>query len=110
MKLPNGDKAIIDERKIREYLLSTSHPVGRFKAKFFAGIGLGPEDWRSLAAAMIQIAMDGEARLVEQNQHGRKFLVVGTLAGAGGRSAEVVSVWIVRSGDDIPRLVTVYPR
>lgn len=35
MKLPNGQKAVVDERKVREYLLSASHPVGRFKARFF---------------------------------------------------------------------------
>ena len=43
MKLPNGEQAIIDERKVREYLLSPSHPVGRFKLKFFSGIGFGPD-------------------------------------------------------------------
>ena len=29
MKLPNAQNAIVDERKVREYLLSPSHPVGR---------------------------------------------------------------------------------
>jgi hypothetical protein len=30
--LPNADQAIIDPVKRQGYLLSTSHPIGRFKA------------------------------------------------------------------------------
>jgi hypothetical protein len=35
--LPNSERAIVDEAKVRDYLLSPSHPVGRFKAAFFSG-------------------------------------------------------------------------
>ncbi len=108
--LPNGGQAIVDERKVREYLLSPSHPVGRFKAKFFASLGFGSENWRELSAAIMKIAGSDTARLVEENQYGRKYLVFGTLTGPTGASAAVQSVWFVGSGDDTPRLVTVYPR
>lgn len=110
MKLPNSEKAAIDQRKVREYLLSTSHPVGRFKARFFAGIGFGPENWQALATAIAQVAANGDAQLVQDNEYGRKYLVLGALGGPAGRSAEVVSVWIIRAGSDTPHLVTVYPR
>ena len=110
MKLPNGGVAIVEERKIREYLVSRSHPVGRFKARFFASLGYGPDNWRVLAAAIRGLATHEDAQLVEENEHGRKYMVQGTLTGPQGRSAEVVSVWIIRVGDDVPRLVTVYPR
>jgi hypothetical protein len=30
--LPNADRAEIDVEKLREYLLSSTHPVGRLKA------------------------------------------------------------------------------
>ena len=39
MKLPSADRVQIDDRKIREYLLSRTHAVGRFKARFFAAVG-----------------------------------------------------------------------
>jgi len=41
VKLPNADRVRIDERKVRGYLLSPSHPVGRFKARVFAALGFG---------------------------------------------------------------------
>jgi hypothetical protein len=36
MKLPNGDRAMVHEAKVRDYLLSTDHPIGRFKARVFS--------------------------------------------------------------------------
>jgi hypothetical protein len=35
MKLPNSDRATIDDRKLIDYVLSPEHPIGRFKAAFF---------------------------------------------------------------------------
>ncbi len=91
MKLPNNEKAAIDERKIREYLLLTSHPVGRFKAKFFATLRFGPGNWQMLAKAIDQVAATGDAELVQDSKYGRKYLVQGALTGLKGRSAEAVS-------------------
>lgn len=109
MKLPNGEQAIIDERKVREYLLSPSHPVGRFKLKFFAGIGFGPASWRPFIATLAELAEKGEARIAEEGEFGRKYSVSGLLTGPRGRAVSVVSVWIFEHGSDKPRLVTVYP-
>jgi hypothetical protein len=39
VKDPDWEKAEIDPAKIRDYLLSLTHPVGRFKAPFFAALG-----------------------------------------------------------------------
>ena len=110
MKLPEGEKAIVDGRKIREYLVSRSHPAGRFKAQFFANLGFGPPNWQVVAPAILRRATNDDARHVEEAEHGRECSVPGTLTGPQGRSADVVSVWNVRVGDDGPRLVTVYPR
>jgi hypothetical protein len=35
MKLPDGDKAIIDQRKIIDYSLSPDHDDGKHKARLF---------------------------------------------------------------------------
>jgi len=39
LKIPNGDAAIIPIEKIRDYLLSPTHPVGRYKAAVFRQLG-----------------------------------------------------------------------
>ena len=110
MKLPNSQKAIVDERKVREYLLSPSHPVGRFKARFFGSIGFPPEAWSGFVSALQRLAAEGEVQMLEDSEYGQKYAVRGEISGPGSRPAEVESVWIIRAGDDTPRLVTVYPR
>jgi len=109
MKLPNGEKAVVDERKVREYLLSSSHPVGRFKARFFESLGFPPEAWSGFVEAVQRLAREGEAQMLEESEYGQKYAVRGRIGGPGARQAEVDSVWIIRAGDDTPRLVTVYP-
>lgn len=110
MKLPNSDSALIDPAKVRDYLLSSEHPVGRFKAAFFAGMGYARDDWRRLSSDLLEIARTGDAISGPGNQFGRKYEVRGTLAGVGHRAAGVVTVWIVLANETSPRFVTAYPR
>jgi len=109
VKLPHADRVFIDERKIREYLLSRSHPIGRFKAAFFARAGFRAENWRDFASALRDLALRGEATRGELSEYGAKYLVSGTIMGPQGLKLEVTAVWLIPSGG-VPRLVTVYPR
>ena len=109
MQLPNVKDAVIDERKLRDYVLSTSHPVGRFKARFFAALGYTSDDWERFGSDLKALATTNEAELGETTPFGQKYLVSGELTGPAGRKAAVVTVWIVLA-DDNPHLVTVYPR
>jgi hypothetical protein len=109
MRLPNAERAVIDERKVRDYLLSRTHPIGRFKASFFARAGLASADWQHLVSQLRLLATHGQAVPGERTQYGQKYLISGTLAGPSG-AVEVTTVWIVLTGSDAPRLVTVQPR
>jgi len=48
MKMPGAEKAVVDEAKVRDYLLAFKHPVGRWKAQFFASLGFRADNWRDL--------------------------------------------------------------
>ena len=109
MKLPGGDRAIIDPTKVRDYLLSPEHPVGRSKARFFTALGFSRASWPELQWALLALAVNGEAAVGPANAFGQKYVVRGILRGPGGREAAVVTVWIVLRGEDAPRLVTAYP-
>ena len=108
MKLPNADRVRIDDRKVRGYLLSKTHPVGRFKARVFNAIGFDEDTLEAFVAELRRIASSGEASVVEDFPFGRKYTVPGDLKGAAG-SVAVLTVWIVESAQE-PRLVTVRPR
>ena len=109
MQLPNAEQAVVDEAKIRAYLLSSEHPVGRFKAAFFRGLGFESGDWPLLQSALVVHAKTGEALPEPTSAYGQKFRIRAMLQGPGGRSALVVSVWIIRAGEDLPRFVTAFP-
>jgi len=62
--LTNAERAVIEPAKIRDYLLSPSHPVGRFKAAVFASLGYTQENWQILhedllALVRSQVAVPG---------------------------------------------------
>ena len=72
MRLPGADQVRIDERKIRGYLLSSTHPVGRFKARVFAALGFDETKVGAFVAELRRIASSGEVSEVEDIEFGRK--------------------------------------
>ena len=109
MKLPQAQSAVIAPAKIREYLLSTSHPIGRVKEPFFASLGYTVADWQRLEQDLLAIAASGEAEPGRASPYGQKYEVRGTLNGPAGKSARVLTVWIVGFGSDVPQFVTAFP-
>ena len=109
MQIPNAHRAVIESVKLHGYLLSGSHSVGRFKAAFFLALGYSAEDWPRLEADLRTQHLSQDAMLGERTRYGQKYEIRATLVGPSGRSADVVSAWVVRPGDDFPRFVTAYP-
>ena len=107
--LPNADLAIVDERKLRRYLLSASHPAGRAKALFFKRFGFDLKTWRFLRGALLAHAASAEVVSEVATSFGTKYIVEGTLAAPDGRTPRVRAVWFVTKGEAAPRLVTAYP-
>jgi hypothetical protein len=106
--LPNAKQAVIDPAKLHGYLLSASHPVGRFKARFFTALGFGADRWQELEAALREQHLSQDAELSEVAATGSFYAIPAILRGPAGQ-ARVVSVWFVRTGEGIPRFVTAYP-
>ena len=52
-QLPRVVNAILDDRKITQYLLSTVHPTGASKAKFFMSFGFSSGNWAELKRALL---------------------------------------------------------
>lgn len=109
MKMPGSEHALIEEAKIRDYLLSTEHPIGRFKAVFFGALGYTRIGWKRLRFDLLQIARSQEAALGQASEFGQKYEVSGTLQGPSGRRAQVMTVWIILRSEVTPRLVTAFP-
>ena len=109
MQLPNADRAIVDPAKVRDYLLSPEHPVGLFKARVFARAGYTRRDWQRLQADLRVAAERGDATAGLALPYGQPYEVHTILQGPSGRSLALVTIWIIRNGEDVPRFVTAYP-
>ena len=109
MKLPNFDRAMVPQEKITEYLLSPDHPRGRWKAQFFVKVGFSPVEGDVLVAALLQHVADHQVKKVEDSQFGIHYTVEGAMEVPDGSAPVVRSIWFIRTGDTIPRLVTAYP-
>ena len=107
--MPNGDRALIDQRKSQDYLLSPSHPVGRFKAAFFNSLGYTRERWQQLEMDLRHQHLEQDIHRVTESEHGRKFEIRANLKGPSGRTVRLVSIWIVLANEELPRLVTAFP-
>jgi len=107
--LPYADRAIVDPAKLRDYLLSSSHPVGRFKARVFLALGYTPEAWEVLRDHLLALARTGDAVPGQPSPFGQKYKVSGTLTGPSGRAAKITAVWLLAPGKEQPTFVTAYP-
>jgi hypothetical protein len=109
VRLPNPEGAVVDAEKVRDYLLSSNHPVGRLKAAFFVGLGYRAEDWGRLHDDLVEIARGDAATPGRFTRYGNKYELRAKLKSPSGRSAMVLTVWIVRHGEDFPRFITAFP-
>ena len=108
-KLPHGDQALVEHAKVRDHLLSSDHPIGRFKARAFAVAGYRREHWQQLREDLRALGTDMEVVSGPADCFGQSFVGRGWLTGPSGILLPVVSVWLIPSKSETPRLVTAYP-
>lgn len=108
MKLPNGERAIVDVEKLRDYCLSLEHPRGRHKARVFRRVlGLTRDHAGELREALLRAAGHGDATDAEADRFGHRYLIDFEFRGPNA-AARIRSGWIVRTGEHFPRFTTCY--
>jgi Domain of unknown function (DUF6883) len=107
MKLPNGEHAIVEIRKLLEYCLNPQHPRGRNKARVFASVGVLEADAEELRSALLAAAGGADAELGSANIYGQRYVIDFDLV-RQGRLVRIRSTWVVRFGDNLPRLTSCY--
>jgi hypothetical protein len=108
MRLPNAERAFIDIEKLRDYCLSQAHPRGRHKARVFAeALGITAVNAEELRRLILAAALVSDATLAEKDDYGQRYVVDFSI-NRTGREARLRSSWIVRRGEDFPRLTSCY--
>ena len=109
VKLSNSQNALIAERKLRDYVLSSSHPTGKHKAKFLQRAGYEQKEWVILENDLREQHLTQDAQKKEKNSFGQKFIIKAPLTGPNGVRLMVTSVWIILNNENFPRFVTLIP-
>ncbi len=110
MTLPNASDAVIDVRKLTDYLLSLAHPVGSSKARLLRGLGFDDSNVALLEQEIRHIAQIEDVVETVSSAHGEKYVVDGIITSPLGYQMRVRTVWITETGESAPRFVTAYPR
>lgn len=109
MKLPNGAKAVIDIEKLRDYCLSAQHPEGRHKARvFLSALGMTASDAEGLRSLLLIAAAESDnVTMTDSDKYGCRYSLDYAVFWSS-RESVVRSAWIVKSGEDFPRLTSCY--
>jgi hypothetical protein len=108
MSLPGAERAVVEIDKLRNYCLNPAHPRSRHKARVFASaLRILESDAEWLRARLLDAALMGHANEAEADEYGRRYILDFECV-KDELSAFVRSGWIVRRGEDFPRLTTCY--
>ncbi len=108
MKLPQGHRADLGT-KLEDYALNPVHREGRHKARLFESVlGITRANADPLLKGLRDAAAKSESAVAKgDNGFGLVYEVRFPLSTEKG-SATILSAWIVRHGEDFPRLTTCY--
>lgn len=109
MNLPHAERARVERKKIVEYLLSSSHPDGGSKARFFSRFGFAVTQWRVLAEALKGHGRTYSVVSSVASKHGTRYTVDGYLSTPDGREPKIRTVWLLAKRSKSARLITAYP-
>lgn len=81
----------------------------RHKALVFEKVlGYTLDNWQHLLSQLEMLAPNAEVRMHSGDRYGRRHTADLWLTGVNGRQATVRTGWIVRPGEDVVRLVTLW--
>ncbi|WP_057092355.1 hemagglutinin repeat-containing protein [Comamonas thiooxydans] len=106
--LIGAERAIIDQRKLKDYALNPDHPVGGNKARVFeSALGFNKENSDILMRQLQEGVMKNTPIPGKIDQYGTRFTVDIPVVGPRG-SGIVRSGWIYKPGSDTPELTTIF--
>ncbi len=109
MKLPHAERAYVPPDKLGGYLLSSTHPEGQYKARYFLALGYAPDAPGELEQSLLEIAKTAEVTEAMDSPYGTKYVLDGSMGAPNGAKVLLRTVWVLEHGEVRPRFVTAYP-
>ena len=105
-RMPGGEIAEIDLRKLEDFCLDPSHLRGRHKARVFRrALDIGCEDAAWLRSALLAAVSVNAATELSRDCYGARWCV-DALVTRHDKAAVVRTLWIVSADEGAPRLIT----
>lgn len=112
--LPNYERAVIPDDKLRKYVLDPEHvsktqggSSGKDKAVVFeSALGFNLSNWEILKQRIIDGLPYCEAMLGEEDEHGTRYKVVLPILGVNNRVANVLTAWVIKPNTNYPSFTT----
>lgn len=108
-RLPNAHCALVEEKKIVDYLLNLGHADGVSKARFFLARGFGLAAWQTMRDALIAQGRDNQVTKLTRTPWGSRYQVDCHCPTPDGANPCIRSVWEIGNEGRCPRLLTAYP-
>ncbi|WP_053380327.1 DUF6883 domain-containing protein [Nitrospira moscoviensis] len=97
MKLPNGEQAFVDVRKLRNYCFNTEHPRGQHKARVFkSALGWTAEQAEDVRRRLLAAVLQEGAGFLGADDYGQRYAVDFPVQGLDA-IVTVRSLWIIRA-------------
>ena len=108
MLLPEGDRAVVEDAKLLDYVLNPDHPIGRHHAVLFEQLlGITRMNYALLKEQLLRAAASVEVEVGKPSPFGQKFEMRLPVSGPLG-SRPVLAVWMREPGPAPARLITCY--
>lgn len=109
MRVPFCENAVVDIRKLTEYVLNPNHEDGKHKARMFKSVlNLSAKDAGPLRIALLEAVKTNDAVLGRTDDYGQRY-TVDFYYEWKGKSAVLRSGWIIEFESETPRLTTCFP-
>ncbi len=107
--LPNSGVALVEQKKVVDYLLNAAHPSGKSKAKFFLARGFDAKCWEEMRDALLAQGRDNRVTKVTPHPWGTRYQVDCRCPTPDGANPCIRSLWELAHAAAGPRLLTAYP-
>jgi hypothetical protein len=74
-RLPDGERAWVEDRKITGYLLATEHKEGGPKARFFLARGFNLVQWQVMETSLVEQGVANKVVRIVQTEFGVRYTI-----------------------------------
>lgn len=106
--LPNYENAVIPEEKFTKYALDPDGKAPDKAIAFEKALGYNKSNYQRLISNVKRNLPRYKATLRQRNQYGQRYQVIMRLTGLNGKTANVLTSWIVDARTGETRLTSIY--